>query len=111
MFHDASVMVAAGEAPHTALVVDDRETNRVLLSRMLAPAGFTVFEAAGGAEALSLFERERPDVVFMDIMMPGMDGLEATRRIREVAGEAVFVIAVTARTLDVDRESALAGGM
>ena len=102
---------AAGEAPHTALVVDDRETNRVLLSRMLAPAGFTVFEAAGGAEALSLFERERPDVVFMDIMMPGMDGLEATRRIREVAGEAVFVIAVTARTLDVDRESALAGGM
>ena len=102
---------AVGETPHTALVVDDRETNRVLLARMLAPAGFTVFEAAGGAEALPLFEQERPEVVFMDIMMPGMDGLEATRRIREIAGGAVFVIAVTARTLDVDRESALAGGI
>ncbi len=102
---------AAGETPRTALVVDDRETNRVLLARMLAPAGFAVNEAAGGAEALALVERNRPDVVFMDIMMPGMDGLEATRRIREVAGGAVFVIAVSARTLDVDRESALAGGM
>ena len=102
---------AAGETPHTALVVDDRETNRVLLARMLAPAGFTVFEAAGGAEALPLFEQERPEVVFMDIMMPGMDGLEATRRILEIAGGAAFVIAVTARTLDVDRESALAGGI
>jgi len=44
-------------------------------------------------------------------MMPGMDGIEATRRIREIAGGAVFVIAVTARTLDVDRESAIAGGI
>ena len=103
----------AGPARHARklAVVDDRETNRVLLARMLAPAGFTVFEAAGGAEALTLFERERPDVVFMDIMMPGMDGLEATRRILEIAGGAAFVIAVTARTLDVDRESARAGGI
>jgi PAS domain S-box-containing protein len=102
---------ADGEPKRSALVVDDRETNRVLLSRILAIAGFSVREASGGEEALALVERDRPDVVFMDIMMPGMDGVETAHRIRILAGDSLPVIAVSARTLDVDRESVLAGGL
>ncbi|SFM30997.1 Histidine kinase-like ATPase domain-containing protein [Ectothiorhodospira mobilis] len=81
-----------------ALVVDDEPTNRRLLARMLKKEGFDeVMEASGGEQAIAQFQACRPDIVFMDIMMPQMDGFEATRRIKALAGmDFVPVIFLTA---------------
>jgi diguanylate cyclase (GGDEF)-like protein/PAS domain S-box-containing protein len=65
------------------LVVDDRPTTRSLVRSVLEDGDFRVFEAADGYKALSLIESERPDVVLLDIIMPGIDGLETLRRIRQ----------------------------
>ena len=65
------------------LVVDDRPTTRSLVRSVLEDGEYRVFEAADGYKALSLIEAERPDVVLLDIIMPGIDGLETLRRIRQ----------------------------
>ncbi|SEP72382.1 Histidine kinase-like ATPase domain-containing protein [Ectothiorhodospira magna] len=80
-----------------ALVVDDESSNRRLLGAMLKREGFAVTEAENGHRALELFEQSPPDIVFMDVMMPGMDGFEATRRIKTLSGmDFVPVIFLTA---------------
>lgn len=85
------------QARGLALVVDDDRTSRRLLSAMLAREGFQTQEAGDGHEALACFAEERPDIVFMDIMMPGMDGLEAIRRIKDqVRDEFIPIIVLTA---------------
>lgn len=66
----------------TILVVDDTATNVRLLDALLTPRGYTVLEATSGPEALSLLEKEYPDLVLLDILMPGMDGYEVCRRLR-----------------------------
>jgi Response regulators consisting of a CheY-like receiver domain and a winged-helix DNA-binding domain len=82
-----------------ALIVDDEASNRRLLGAMLAKEGFRTIEACNGREAVERFERERPDIIFMDLLMPEMDGLEATRQIKQRAGEDfVPVIFITALT-------------
>jgi CheY-like chemotaxis protein len=85
----------------SVLVVDDDDTNRLVLEGLLSEAGHRVFEARHGAEAVDLYERHRPDAVLMDIMMPVMDGFEATRRIRALAGSHyVPILFLTALTDD-----------
>jgi two-component system, HptB-dependent secretion and biofilm response regulator len=80
-----------------ALIVDDEASNRRLLGLMLVKEGFRTCEASNGREALEFFERERPDIVFMDVMMPEMDGLESTIHIKRLAGnDFVPVIFLTA---------------
>lgn len=87
---------AAGERG-LALIVDDEPSNRRLLGSMLIKEGFRTLEASNGREALERFDRERPDIVFMDVLMPEMDGLESTRHIKRLAGEDfVPVIFLTA---------------
>ncbi|AFL73236.1 fused response regulator/phosphatase [Thiocystis violascens] len=82
-----------------ALIVDDEPSNRRLLSLMLAQEGFRTVEASDGADALRCFADERPDIVFMDIMMPEMDGFEATRAIKAMSEmDFVPVIFLTALT-------------
>ncbi len=66
----------------TVLVIDDIPDNLALLEAILTPKGFTVLKATGGREALNLLEQVQPDVIFLDVMMPDMDGFEVTRRIR-----------------------------
>ncbi len=79
------------------LVVDDDATNRFLLFALLEKEGYRVIVAEGGEEAVELFRRESPDLVLMDVMMPGMDGYEATQRIKAESGERfVPVIFLTA---------------
>jgi CheY-like chemotaxis protein len=75
---------APGRAPRV-LVVDDERQNRQLLEIMLEPEGFIVLTAAGGAEALALVAREPPDVILLDVMMPGMDGYQVAAAIKGAA--------------------------
>jgi signal transduction histidine kinase/CheY-like chemotaxis protein/ligand-binding sensor domain-containing protein len=74
--------LAPGLRAARVLAVDDTREGRVLLSRLLAEVGFDVREAANGAEAVEVWRAWRPDLIFMDMRMPVMDGREATRRIR-----------------------------
>jgi len=94
------------------LVVDDDIDNREMLSEYLTFAGFDVTTASNGAEALSRAQEVRPDVVLMDIAMPGtMDGLETTRRIRLHPDlKDAMVIAVTALAYPDARQKAMHAG-
>ena len=80
-----------------ALIVEDEETNRLILKSLLKKRGYEVVEAVDGAEAVERFREHEPDIIFMDVMMPNMDGYEATRIIKELAGDHfVPVIFLTA---------------
>ncbi|MTW22421.1 fused response regulator/phosphatase [Allochromatium palmeri] len=93
---DSVEPTSAGERG-LALIVDDEASSHRLLGLMLAKEGFRTLAAFNGREALELFERERPDIVFMDVMMPEMDGLEATQRIKALVGaDFIPVIFLTA---------------
>jgi signal transduction histidine kinase/ligand-binding sensor domain-containing protein/ActR/RegA family two-component response regulator len=103
--------LAPGQPAHRLLVVDDKEVNRKLLVKMLAPLGFEVREAADGREAIDAWESWEPQLIFMDMRMPGMDGYEATRRIKATTrGHATIIIALTASALEEDREVILSEG-
>jgi PAS domain S-box-containing protein len=94
-----------------ALVADDSTVNRRILARLLESAGVRVITAAGGVEALRLAREHRPDVVFMDLRMGDIDGLEVTRRMKaDPALAAVPVIAVTASAFGDTRDAARAAG-
>lgn len=95
---------------HTILVVDDEPTIREVVRRYLERDGYKVLEAADGATALDLIRREPPDLLVLDIMLPGIDGLTITRRLREtdstgtlVTEHEVPIIILTARTGEYDR--------
>jgi PAS domain S-box-containing protein len=95
------------------LVVDDNSVNQKVAARMLTKLGCTVEIAADGREALDLVTRLPFDVVFMDCMMPEMDGYEATGAIRQLPGPAARtpIVAMTANAMQGDRERCLASGM
>jgi len=87
-----------------ALIVDDNDGNRKLARDLLSGAGFRTLEAATGAEAIALASEHEPDVVLMDIAMPVMDGIQATRAIRdEVPRARVVMVTGSAATDDVSR--------
>jgi signal transduction histidine kinase len=91
----------------TILVVDDQPVNRQLLHAMLAEDGTTILEAASGEDAVEIAQRARPDLVLLDVMMPGLDGFETARRLKQQAGEVFLpVVLVTALA---DRESRVRG--
>jgi two-component system response regulator MtrA len=83
------------------LVVDDEEWVRELVGRYLEEAGFDVVTAADGRKALTQFDSQRPDLVILDWMLPGLDGLEVATRIRKES--SVPIIMLTARTDEGDR--------
>src|SRR5213078_722712 len=99
------------EAQRTILVVDDFDDTRLLLRTWLQKRGFRVVEAENGNSAVAAAERIRPDLIIMDVEMPELDGLAATRKIRELKNLAsVPIVAVSAYGADQYRDHALAAG-
>ena len=104
-------MNTATNAPLTILVVDDFDDTRLLLRTWLERRGFRVVEAENGIQAINQAETESPDLIIMDMQMPQLDGLAATRRIRGLkALDSVPIVAVSAYGADQFREQALAAG-
>jgi signal transduction histidine kinase/CheY-like chemotaxis protein/HAMP domain-containing protein len=91
-----------GQPGLRTLVVDDRDTNRELLTRMLSRVGFQVRQAANGQEAIRVFEEWRPQLILMDLVMPGMNGREAIEQIsmRADLEAPPVIIAVTASAIE-----------
>jgi signal transduction histidine kinase/DNA-binding NarL/FixJ family response regulator len=105
------VIAAEGQPRYRLLIAEDQPENRLLLRKLLEPLGFDLREAVNGEEALAVFEKWHPDLIFMDIRMPVMDGLEAMRRIKAAAPDApTRIIAVTAHALAEERREILAAG-
>ncbi len=104
---------AAKDASLRVLAAEDNRTNQLVFSKMLQDQGLDLRFAANGQEALDMLETWQPDLIFMDISMPVMDGQEATRRIRALPGPLarVPIIAMTAHAMDGDREAMLASGL
>jgi two-component system cell cycle response regulator DivK len=93
------------------LVIEDHEENRRILRILLASAGFEMIEAVTGEEGVAAAERERPDLILMDIQLPGLDGYEATRRIKaNPALRHIPVIVVTSYALSGDDVKAFEAG-
>ncbi|MCC6745419.1 MAG: response regulator [Acidobacteria bacterium] len=95
------------------LVVDDVTENRHILSSLLADARFTVAEASTGRDAIAKWASWKPDLIWMDIRMAGLDGIDATRAIREREKESqrrCVIIALTASAFDTDRDVILDAG-
>jgi two-component system cell cycle response regulator DivK len=93
------------------LVIEDQEDNRRILRYLLRSAQYEVIEAVTGEEGVDLAERERPDLILMDIQLPGLDGYEATRRIKSNAAlRHIPIIVVTSYALSGDDVKAFAAG-
>ncbi len=93
------------------LAVDDKEENRALLRDALIPLGFDLREAVNGAAALEMAAKTRPDLILMDLVMPGMDGLEAVRQLCESPDLAkTVVIAISASAFDSTQQKCLNSG-
>jgi CheY-like chemotaxis protein len=101
----------ASDSRGTILVVDDFDDTRLLLRTWLQKKGFRVIEAENGKRAIAVAESGRPDLIIMDVEMPELDGLAATRKIRELKDfAAVPILAVSAYGADQYRNHALAAG-
>ncbi len=99
------------DEPVQILVVDDIEANRELMRAMLEPLGFTLHMADSGERAIAMVEKLNPDLVLMDLVMPGLNGLEATRRIHRLPERRELpIIAVSARAFPEDKRASLTSG-
>jgi len=101
-----------GQTEWRILIVEDHEESRAVLERMLRDVGLNVRTAGNGVVAVELFEQWRPHFIFMDLRMPAMDGIEATKHIRSLPdGAEVKIAAMTASAFESERERVLASGM
>jgi CheY-like chemotaxis protein len=93
------------------LLVEDNEMNRDMLSRRLVRGGYEVIIAEDGARGVAMATSDRPDLILMDMSLPGIDGWEATRRIKAAPElRKIPVIALTAHAMATDRDKALEAG-
>jgi CheY-like chemotaxis protein len=104
-----AVGLEAGQRAYRLAVVDDAVANRLLLRKLLEPLGFEVREASTGTEAVEVWERWRPDLIWMDSRLPEMSGVEATAEIRKREGSCK-IVALTASAFEHDREAFLRAG-
>jgi len=93
------------------LLVEDNDLNRDMLSRRLSRRGYEVLVAVDGAQGIEMARSLTPDLILMDVGLPGIDGLEATRRLKAEPGTSTIpVVALTANAMAGDQEEALAAG-
>ena len=93
------------------LVVDDRESNRDILNKILTPLGFVVIEAVNGYDALEKVEQYTPEIILLDIVMPELNGIEVIKRVRAMAdNEQYIIIVITASALEEDKSKVLEYG-
>ena len=115
IFKPASFAVSdhQGQLDHdlSILLAEDNTVNQIVAKKMLKKLGYQADVAANGIEVLQALERQHYDVVFMDVQMPEMDGLDATKAIRQRWQKGPKIIAMTASALKGDREMCLAAGM
>ncbi len=103
--------LAPGQPLYRILVVEDTEFSRILLVNLLERLGFNVQFAVNGQQAIDLFTSWQPDLIWMDILMPVMDGREATKHIRQLpGGDTLPIIAITASSTLEDKDNLLASG-
>jgi signal transduction histidine kinase/DNA-binding NarL/FixJ family response regulator len=103
------VHLAAGERSRRVLVVDDHADSRAPVAELLASVGFETRTAASGEEAIAIHDGWQPDLILMDVRMPGMGGIDAIRRLR-AGGSRAAIVVFTASWLEGTREDALAAG-
>ncbi len=108
------ISLAAGQPSYRLLVVDDRSTNRQVLRRYLEPVGFDVREASNGKDAIAQWEQWQPQLIWMDMHMPELNGYEATSQIKSRAKQLnltpPIIIALTASVFEDERAAVLAAG-
>lgn len=89
---------------HTILIVEDNQADRARLQKLLGDAGYLVSSAENGAEALAAVKKSKPDAIFMDVNMPGMDGFAAARALRDdPKTKDIPVVLVTAKDQKADK--------
>ena len=111
---DTTEALPAASAPlpaMTVLIADDNAINRVLVEQFLKTSPVTVITAEDGRQAVETTRSRRPDVILMDLSMPEMDGLDATREIRGLDIRQPYIIALTANAFSSDRDACMAAGM
>jgi signal transduction histidine kinase/CheY-like chemotaxis protein len=108
---DGHRLEAADRPSLRILVVDDNQTNQLVARRLVERSGYQADVAAGGLEAVAKVDAESYDLVLMDVQMPDVDGLEATRRIRRRHPTWPRIVAMTANVRDEDRAAAIDAGM
>lgn len=93
------------------LIIDDTENNRILLSRRLKPRGHEILLAEDAEQGIALAKEHQPQLIFMDVGLPGMDGWQATRALKSDPTTAnIRIIALTAHAMSGDRDKALEAG-
>jgi CheY-like chemotaxis protein len=98
-------------SPPLVLVVEDNEVNQLLTASVLEREGFAVDLASTSTEAMDLLRVRTPDIILMDVQLPGMDGLALTRKLKaDPATAGITIVAVTAHAMAGDREQTLAAG-
>jgi CheY-like chemotaxis protein len=95
----------------TVLLAEDNQTNRLVIRKLLQDYPISLITAHDGRQAVDKTKSYRPDVVLMDMSMPEIDGLQATKEIRALALPQPRIIALTANAFDTDREACLSAGM
>lgn len=106
------VGLAPGQPAYRILIVEDQADSRLLLKRLLAAAGFIVFEASNGREAVTVFKQHLPDFIWMDSRMPVMDGIAATKAILAMPeAKNVKIATVTASTYEEERQVLFEAGV
>jgi signal transduction histidine kinase/ActR/RegA family two-component response regulator len=104
---------SSGRAPLNILVAEDNPVNQLVMTRLLHKRGHTVAVVGDGRSAVTALSRDHFDLVFMDVQMPELDGLQATQEIRrtEVTGRRVTIVALTAHAMQGDKARCLSAGM
>jgi len=106
-----AISLVPGQYKPRVLVTDDKQEARSVLVQLLQLVGFETVEAASGYEAVSVFKSWKPDFIWMDIRMMDMNGIEATKQIRQLeGGNTVVIVAITASTWEEERQIVLASG-